>query len=128
MKKFYAAVIVALLAASPAMAIDFTQPIKAQDGTVPKSDSGSVPTLGKICEDALIASYKDEIDPTTGKEIITPEEKYRRWKLAQKLHGDNVKLSPEDLALIKKLVGKAYGPLIVGQAWTMLDPSLDDGK
>jgi hypothetical protein len=125
MKRRMLAVVAMLLAASPACAIDFTQPITDLDGSIMAAKPGDAPaTLGTICEKALTAQYSDEMDRNTGKELITPEEKYQRWKLASKLDGKNVALSPEEITLLKKLVGKAYGPAIVGPVWTMLDPSL----
>lgn len=132
MKKIYVAgVLAVLLTASPAMAINFSQSLKNVDGSLPKSDKGEpIPTLGAICTTALISTYRDEQDLNTGKETITPEEKYHRGRLASKIAdaGDkDLVLPPEDVALLKKLVGKAYGPLIVYQALRMLDPSLSDG-
>jgi hypothetical protein len=121
MKKFLHVAIVLLLS-TPAFAIDFDTVLKNADGSSMKTDKGVEPTLSSICKSALVASYRDEVDPT-GKETITPAEKYARWKLAGRLHG-NVDLSPGDLALIKKLVGKAYSPSIMGPAWEVLDPSL----
>ncbi len=119
--------VVALLGASPAFAIDFTKPLTNMDGSPVTDKDGKspekIPTLGSICESALLAQYADERDPS-GKETITPQEKFERWKLAAKVNGKDANLSPEELALIKKLVGKAYAPLIVGQAWSMLDASL----
>lgn len=109
---------------SPAYAIDFTQTLTNLDGTPVVAQEGKPqPTLGTICEQALLATFADERD-STGKETIEAKEKFDRWKLASKLNGTDVKLSAEELALVKKLVGKAYSPLIVGQAWSMLDPGV----
>lgn len=128
MRKIYVAAIAMLLATSPALAIDFSRPLKNIDGSTPTTDKGGmVPTLGSICGSALIATYKDEQDPSTGRETITPEEKFHRGRLATKIaeaQGKDLVLPPEDVALLKKLIGKAYGPLIISQAWPMLDPSL----
>jgi hypothetical protein len=125
MRRLFLSAAIAVLLMGPAMAIDFDQPLKSPDGQVMKNDKGQSATLGQICESALVSQYKDEVNPQTGVETITPEEKYRRWKLAGKVHGKHVDLSPEDLTLLKKLVGKAYGPAIVGPAWQALDPSLE---
>lgn len=115
-------ILVLMLVSSPAFAIDFTQVLTNLDGSPVVAQEGKPePTLGAICEQALLATFADERD-ATGKETIEGKEKFERWKLAAKVHGKDVSLSAEELSLIKKLVGKAYGPLIVGQAWTMLDP------
>lgn len=119
------ALMIALLSTSPAWAVNFDQPIPGPNGGPITDKDGKPldkqPTLGSICETALVSSYADEIDPVTHKETITGQEKYDRWKLAQKLHGE-VTLTAEELAKIKMLVGKAYLPAIVGPAWQMLDP------
>lgn len=126
--KLATAIVVAILAINPAFAIDFTKPITNMDGTAATDKDGKVPekapTLGSVCESALLAQYADERDPVSGKETITAEDKYARWKLAGKMQGKDVTLTAEELALIKKLVGKAYAPLIVGQAWSLLDPGV----
>jgi hypothetical protein len=113
------------LMSSSAFAIDFTAEIKQIDGSTFKDEKGADihTTLGKVCEQALLATYSDERDQS-GKELITPEEKFKRWQLASKVHGKDVNLAAEDLAMIKKLIGKGYPPLVVGQAWTLLDPGM----
>ncbi len=71
-------------------------------------------TLAAVSVTALLADYKDE-QPTA-------DEKVRRWKLAQHIHGvSEITIAIEDVALIKKLIGIAYAPLIVGQAFAMLE-------
>ncbi len=52
------------------------------------------------------------------------EQKARRYALAvrtQQAKGD-LELSVDEAAEIKKLIGLRYGPLIVGQAWEIIDP------
>jgi hypothetical protein len=125
--KYSIAIIVALLSISvyPAQAIDFTKPITQIDGSPIADKDGKIlekqPTLGTICISALLAEYADE---ASGPKMITPEDKFNRWKLALKLADNkdpkNVTLTSEELALVKNVVGKAYGPVVVGQAWTEL--------
>lgn len=126
MKKFLLLSAAMLMAVSPAFAIDFTTPITNMDGSAVTGADGKAldkpPTLGSICESALLAVYADEREPQTGKDLITPQEKYDRWKLAGKVQGKDVQLSAEELSKLKMLIGKGYAPLIVGQAWTLLDP------
>ena len=125
MRKWLMAVAIMMMVFTPAMAIDFTQPITNLDGSEIKDADGKpvVSTLGRVAEQALLAVYADERDQS-GKETITPEEKFKRWKLASKVQGKDVNLSIEELALLKKLIGKAFPPLIVGQAWKLLDPGV----
>lgn len=72
-------------------------------------------TIGKICIEALTNTYQDETD-------LSGQEKFERWNLAQKLHGENqAEISVEEATLIKTLVGKGYGPVIVGPVYTAID-------
>lgn len=129
MKKILLTLAVLVMSVGAAHAIDFTRPITQLDGQALTGTDGkpmaTQPTLGSICESALLAQYVDERDPQTGKETISPEEKFARWKLAIKVNSaKDVTLTSEELTLIKKLVGKGYSPLIVGQVWTLLDPGM----
>jgi len=66
--------------------------------------------------EALLASYEDE-------KSLSGEEKASRYTLALAIHAsvEPLDLKAEDVVLIKKLVAKGYGPLIVGQAWMLLE-------
>lgn len=114
----------------PAAAVDFSQPILDQEGKATCREvqtrdektgkfldcpADQIATLGLYARNALYAQFPDE-------QNLAGEEKSKRGALAQSLVGvTEVKLKVEDLALIKKLIGKAYGPLIVFQAWNMLE-------
>lgn len=66
---------------------------------------------------ALTAMFRDEQD-------LAGDEKVVRFHLALKIvDEDEPDLKAEDIVLIKKLVGKMYGPIVVGQVWMQLDPS-----
>lgn len=120
MKKIIPAIILAAAAMTPipAVAVDFKAPILSIDGKpIPVSAEDKTPlTLGKIAQDALIA-------PTLPNDQPTPEEKGRRFWLAMKIHDGATALTAEEVALIKKVVGLAYGPLVVGRVSEMLDPA-----
>jgi hypothetical protein len=115
-----AAALAATLSASPATALDFTAPITQLDGT-PFTDQAGKPlatTLGTIAETALLASYPDE------QATITGEDKVKRFVLATKIHeAKGAALTADEVALIKKLIGKSYNALIVGKSWQLLDPA-----
>jgi hypothetical protein len=99
------------------MTIDFSQRLGTITGA-PLTDQGKdVPlTLAAVSVAALLADYNNE-QPTA-------DEKVRRWKLAQKIHGaSEITLAIDDVVLIKKLIGIAYAPLVVGQAFEMLEKS-----
>ena len=73
-------------------------------------------TLGKMMIESLLATFKDE-------ENLSGDEKLKRWQLAIKIKNADVmvELTVEEVALVKKLVGKAYGTIIVGQVWELLE-------
>ena len=105
------------------MKIDFNQilldmecsPIKEGDKTV---------TLKRVATNALLTPFDDEKN-------LSGEEKVKRFNLASKIQaGDTdpyttnsaiVDLKTEEIAEIKKMIGKAYTVLVVGQAWQMLE-------
>lgn len=73
-------------------------------------------TLRLAARNALNGVYQDE-------QNLSGDEKYKRGEIAQSiLSAGEVKLKVEDIALIKRLIGKAYPPPIVFQAWRELDP------
>lgn len=94
------------------MKIDFEQqlkglgrPLMAQDGETPL-------TLKSISIESLMAAFPDE--------KISGEEKFKRYQLAQRISdGDEVSVS--EAAKIKDLIGKAYGPVVVGPAYELLE-------
>ncbi len=117
--KHHFAIALVLLAAplNSALAIDFKAPILQLDGTpvtISPTDQGRL-TLQRVCEDALIANNLpgDSADP---------KEKGRRFWIAQKIH-DGKELTAEEVTMTLKIIGLAYGPLIIGRATEMLDPA-----
>jgi hypothetical protein len=104
------------LTMTPAFAVDFNTHILSIEGKdIPTSATDQSPvTLGKVCEDALIATLPGD-NPT-------PDEKGNRFRLAMKVH-EGKNLTSEDITLLKKVIGLAYGPLVVGRAIELLDPA-----
>ena len=96
------------------MNVNFRQALKTLSGDEIKEGDAPV-TLGAIAINALLAAYPSE-QPTG-------DEKVQRWRLAQKIFaaGESLDIRSEDVVLIKRLVGIAYAPLIVGQAFDMLE-------
>lgn len=114
----------AALFATPALAIDFAKPFTGDDGkpicgveikAADECPADKIFTLRIATRNALYATFEDEKN-------ISGDDKFKRAELAQGIVGGDVKLKAEDVALIKRLLAKLYGPLIVYQAWTALDP------
>lgn len=85
------------------------QPMKqpAMQGTEP-ADA----TLAWVVAEALLRSTAEK----------DGEGKYKLFALAMKVGaGGEIDLTPEDVSTIKLKVGEAYGPLIVGRAYDLLN-------
>lgn len=84
-------------------------------------------TLRGACVNVLLLT---ELDATGRPKELKPEDKVERFDLATAIHKSTglFDMCPEDQVLLKKLIGRAYGPLTVGQAWKILDPHEDAEK
>ena len=91
------------------------------DGTVMRigdAEKGKSLTLADVAENALLSDYRDE-------QNLDGVEKLKRWTLAKKIEDtkSSVTLNADEIALIKKLVGKAYNPLVYGEMVQAIDPA-----
>lgn len=117
-----------MLAPVSAFALDWTQPIyDSNNAPIPDCDKdhpgcGEVFTLGKAATTALFGSYQDEPN-------LAGEEKFKRATLAMRLK-DAKDYTPtaEDIATIKKLVAKAFAPIVVMRVWRAVDPGVEEKK
>lgn len=82
------------------------------DGSVKETEA----TLGRVAANALLALADSDKD-------MSGETKVKRYDLAIRVVRGETALKAEDIAIIKAAIGKHYTPLIVGQAWKLLDPS-----
>lgn len=96
------------------MKIDFDVKFKTFDGQdIAMRDKPA--TLKDISVESLMGLLEEEKN-------LSGEEKLKRYELALKIKdGGIIDISVEDIALIKKLTGKMFAPLIVGQAWKNLE-------
>lgn len=75
-------------------------------------------TLGGVAVSALLMLRQDESN-------ISGEEKFKRYKVAERLTaGGIIEVSVEELALLKKLIGSLYQPIVVGAAFDLLERDL----
>ena len=93
------------------MKINFNQPIKNIQGEEIKDL-----TLKTVSVESLLATFDDE-------RSLLGAEKAKRYVLATRIYAnpEELDLTIEEIAKIKQLIGKGYGPLVVGQAWEMLE-------
>src|SRR6516164_2901594 len=97
------------------MKIDFSAVIKDLDGDAVK-DGEKDATLGRVACTALLVSYADE-------QNLAAEDKVKRFRLAEiAANGGAQEMKVEDVALIKKLIGKAFAPLVVARAYDIIEP------
>jgi len=89
---------------------------KTLEGEPVKGPGGSNLNLRTACITSLLT-------PGEGDKSLSGDKKYERFKLSQTIHNakEDIELKAEDKALLKKLIGEIYLPLIVGQAFDMLD-------
>ena len=74
-------------------------------------------TLRLVCTKSLTAILRQD-------ETAKGEEKLKRGILAERIYSnDEVDLKAEEISLVKELIGRLYGPLIVMRTWRMLDPA-----
>ena len=127
MKHIFALALTLILAGTMAFAqvqqpvvTDFTSILTGLDGKPLMTGDTKAPTgltLGDVCVQALETPLEED-------KQMDGSKKFALDQLARKIyHNKAATLSLEDLTLLKQRVGKAYGPLVVGAAWRLLDPS-----
>lgn len=133
-----------LLLAAPAVAADFTERLFDDDGcplknefstqrssaTVAKPECPRDPrfdvplprldlTLGDLVYYSLSVTIPTEQPQPTG------DEKFRRSELAERVRrAKDLALAPEEIILVKKVVGLIWPPSTVGLVYPRVDPSL----
>lgn len=76
--------------------------------------------LQDVAENALLAAFPDEGN-------IPTDEKVARFKLFNKIDRGAWDLRPEEIVMLKKVIGLGYNPLIVGRAFEIIEPEEAEG-
>lgn len=108
------------------MRVDFTRPLMQLmdptkvllEGEPPadgEKDERAAITLKAVACNALMM-----VDP---QEKMGGEEKVKRYALAVRIVDGETEFKTEDVALVKKVIGEAYPPMIVGQSYALLEGS-----
>jgi hypothetical protein len=109
----YPIVILLLAICFPALAVDFSSELAGLDGK-PLATEGRSVTLRNVALSALMATYKDE-------QSLAGLEKFKRYQLAQKLSAEgDISLTLEEAKMLRDLIGKSFGPAVVGPVWTLI--------
>ena len=100
------------------MKINFNAVLLTLDGQQMQDTESKEPlTLKKICVDSLLVVDKNE--------PLNSETKIQRYELAVSIYqGKKDSLSPEEVVLLRELIGKYYTTMVVGQVFPMLDDSV----
>lgn len=109
------------------MKIKINQFLTDVDGETPIIEKGNVLTLKDIIIGAVLTPMQED----------DQKKKFEKWDLFKKVRGDvgvveagtlpvthphyTVSLTSEEIVLIKTGIGKIYPPLILGQAFEMLE-------
>jgi len=93
------------------MKVDWNETLTDFDGQQVRDEEGQPVTLGRMAVRALMTVVREQIDG---------EEKFRRYKLAEKVH-QSADLSVDEVSRLKKAVGEVLTPLAVGAIWTRLE-------
>ena len=96
---------------------------KIVDGILQSDNSACPPlTLGHAIYHTLLVRFQDEKD-------VSGEAYQARVELAKRVKdSSDAKLSSDEISLIKRLIAKVYSPIIIDQAFTLLDPNAKPGE
>ena len=104
------------------MKVDFHRELKTLDGRSIRFNDKERMTLKDVAIEALLAAFDDERQ-------LNGTDKARRYVLSTRIYSSsNADLTTEEVAEIKKVIGKGFGPLIVGQAFDMLEGKTEGPK
>lgn len=94
------------------------QQLKNHNVPLPQLPAIEDMTLKEVCLAALQANFDDE-------KQLSATEKVARYSLATDIFKakGSIELASEEITLLKKLIGKGFTMLIVGQAYGLLDPN-----
>jgi hypothetical protein len=108
--------LVATTACAQKGAIDFTKQLTDLKGSPLLGADKTPMTLGEVAATALETSMEQDRQ-------VPADQKVKQDLLARNIYRcKSCSLSVEDIALIKARINMMYGPLIVGQAFKILDP------
>ena len=79
------------------------------------SDKDPNTTLRTLSEQALFNTYPDE-------QNLAVEKKLERYRLFCKINNGEQDLTPEEVVLLKFVIGKSYNALAVGRAFDIIEP------
>lgn len=99
-----------------------TRQMVREDGVVVTMETDEIRTLKSVCRFALSWTFNDE--------KVEGDEKFKRFSLAERIVTATgpIDVKVEEIALLKSLIGKAFGPVIVGRAYQILEGEKELGE
>lgn len=95
--------------------------IKGSDKKPIKNEDGTLFTYAQAISTSLLAQPKDDNS--------TPDDKYKRYKIAMKcMDADSVDLTMDEIKIVKDLVGKVYTTYTIGKVYDFLETEGKVGK
>lgn len=89
--------------------------LKDLNGADLKQSADEVLTMKAVSITSLMGTHEADRN-------ISGDEKLKRYLLAVKINaGGEVELTAEEIAQLKSLIGRAYGPIAVGPAFLFLE-------
>jgi hypothetical protein len=93
------------------MKVKTTETIKTFTGQEVLDDQGQTVTIKSLLVNALLAGDQKDDGMV----------KVSKYELAKRIYSqDNVEVSEKDIVMLKEIVGKMYGPLVIGQVYEAL--------
>lgn len=97
------------------MKVQLNEKILSVDGTSPLNnpETGRILTLRDVCVNSLLSPIQEDNEV----------KKYEKYELFKKIRdaSSEVELKAEEIVIIKKCIGHFQPPLILGQAYDLLD-------
>lgn len=108
------------------MKIDFTRKLTTIEGQELTYAVSACANCGRPREEKLRTMRNACVDALTSvmahDQGETGTSKLERYQLALRIHNEDVvDLTAEEIVIIKTRVGMAFGPMVVGQVWPMLE-------
>lgn len=99
------------------MKIDFAKTLMDLEGAPLKLGEQEL-TLRRAATTALLSTFDDERN-------LDAQQKFERYLLATTVQkaAKPIALKAADVAALKRLIGKAFSPIVVGASWPLLDPA-----
>lgn len=143
MKRIFVLAALLTLVAFPARAVDFTQILYDDDGCPIRNDFTTVRSSTTVAKPECPRAAADTplwrpditlgdivfytLSVTINSEQPQPDgpEKYKRRELGLRLRtAKDMTLTPEEIVMIKKVVGILWPPSLVGTIYPLVDPTL----